>query len=50
MQDFKTAIQSAINEYYAALEKSIDGLTYHEFKWQPTLQSNSILWLMWHMA
>ena len=50
MQDFKTAIHSAIDEYYSALNKSIDGLNDHEFKWQPTLESNSILWLMWHMA
>ena len=50
MKDFKTSIRSAIDEYYSALKKSIDGLEYHEFKWQPSLESNSILWLVWHMA
>ena len=50
MNDFKTAIRSAIDEYYSDLKKAINGLEYHEFKWQPSLESNSILWLVWHMA
>ena len=50
MNEFKTAIRSAIDEYYSDLKKAISELEPYELKWQPSLESNSISWLLWHMA
>ena len=50
MNLFKEAIRSALEEYLEALRKAIDGLTPAEARWQPTLHTNHIAWLVWHMA
>ncbi len=50
MSDFKDAIKSALDEYLEALKRAVDGLTPAELQWQPTLASNSISWIVWHMA
>ena len=50
MNLFKEAIGSAIEEYLEVLRKAIDGLTPAEARWQPTLHTNHIAWLVWHMA
>ena len=50
MADFKDAIKSGMKEYLDALKKAVDGLTPAELRWQPTLASNSISWIVWHMA
>ena len=39
-----------MNEYLDSLYKSIDGLTKNELYWQPSLESNNIIYLVWHMA
>ena len=50
MNLFKEAIRSGIEEYLEAVRKAIDGLTPSEARWQPTLHTNHIAWLVWHMA
>ena len=50
MSTFKAAIQSGLEEYLQALQRAIEGLTPAEMRWQPTLHTNHIAWLIWHMA
>tara|TARA_B110000116_G_scaffold210290_1_gene186005 strand:- start:85 stop:603 length:519 start_codon:yes stop_codon:yes gene_type:complete len=50
INNFKKAIISGLNEYLDSLYKSIDGLTKNELYWQPSLESNNIIYLVWHMA
>jgi uncharacterized damage-inducible protein DinB len=50
MSTFKEAIQSGLEEYMQALKRAIEGLTPAEIRWQPTLHTNHIAWLVWHMA
>ena len=50
MENFKESIISGLNEYLTALYKALDGLNIHELKWQPSLESNNIIYLVWHMA
>jgi uncharacterized damage-inducible protein DinB len=50
LADFKDAIKSGLEEYLDGLKKAVDGLTPAELRWQPTLASNSISWIVWHMA
>ena len=50
MTDFKDAIKSGLTEFLDGLKKAIDGLAPAELRWQPTLASNTIAWLVWHMA
>lgn len=50
MNLFKEAIRGGLEEYLDVLRKTIDGLTPAEARWQPTLHTNHIAWLVWHMA
>jgi len=50
MDAFKEAIRSGFEEYLQSLERAIDGLTPAEARWQPTMHTNHIAWLVWHMA
>jgi uncharacterized damage-inducible protein DinB len=50
MTDFRDAIKSGLAEYMGGLKKAVDGLTSAELRWQPTLSSNPISWIVWHMA
>ena len=50
MTAFKEAIKSGLEEYLEGLKKAVDGLTPAELRWQPTLVSNPISWIVWHMA
>ena len=50
MDAFKEAIRSGLEEYLQSLERAIDGLTPAEARWQPTMHTNHIAWLVWHMA
>ena len=50
MQPFMQAIDSGINECFEKLNRALDGLSEDELSWQPTLESNSIDWMVWHMA
>jgi uncharacterized damage-inducible protein DinB len=47
---FKEAIQSGLEEYLQALQRTIEGLTPDEMRWQPTPHTNHIAWLVWHLA
>ena len=48
--DFKDVAGLALDEYWAKLEKAVDGLDDEEIRWQPSPKSNHILWLVWHCA
>ena len=50
MSSFKDAIKSGMTEYLDELKQKLDGLTEAESRWQASLDSNSIQWLVWHMA
>jgi hypothetical protein len=50
MSTFKEAIQSGLEEYLQDLHRALEGLTPAEVRWQPTLHTNHIAWLVWHMA
>ena len=50
MNSFKEAIRSGVEEYLQAVERAIEGLTPAEARWQPTIHTNHIAWLVWHMA
>ncbi len=50
MKNFKDAIISGLDEYLEALLKALDNLNSHELRWQPSLESNNIIYLVWHMA
>jgi uncharacterized damage-inducible protein DinB len=50
MNAFQEAIRSGLEEYLQALHRAIEGLTPVEARWQPTLHTNHIAWLVWHMA
>jgi uncharacterized damage-inducible protein DinB len=50
MNAFKEAIRSGLEEYLQGLKRAIEGLTPAEARWQPTLNTNHIAWLVWHMA
>jgi len=46
----KESILSAINEYYYSLEKTLINLDSHELHWKPNIESNNIVFLVWHMS
>jgi uncharacterized damage-inducible protein DinB len=50
MSAFQEAIQSGLEEYLQGLQRALEGLTPTEVRWQPTLHTNHIAWLVWHMA
>ena len=50
MSTFKEAIQSGLEEYLQGLQRTLEGLTPAEVRWQPTLHTNHIAWLVWHIA
>ena len=50
MSLFKGSIKSAMSEYLEDLKLKLDGLTEPELRWQSGLESNTIIWLVWHMA
>lgn len=48
--DFKSIIRMALKEFRDDLRKHLDGLTLEERRFQPTLESNHIDFVVWHMA
>ena len=50
MNEYKRAIISGLEEYLMLLNKSISDLSLSELRWQPSLESNSIIYLLWHMG
>ena len=50
MQPFIQAIDSGISECFTKLNRALDGLSEDELSWRPALESNTIDWMVWHMA
>ncbi len=50
MSGFKGALKSGMTEYLVDLKTKLEGLTEFELRWQATLDSNHIAWLVWHIA
>ena len=50
MQPFLVAINSGLNEAFEKLKKALDDLSEDELRWRPALESNTIDWMVWHMA
>ncbi len=50
MNEYKDAVVSGMQEYLDGLKRALHGLTPAELKWQPTLDSTHLLWIVWHMA
>ncbi len=50
MQPFLQAIDSGVREHFEKLNRALEGLSDDELSWRPTLESNAIDWLVWHMA
>ena len=50
MNAFKAALRCGLEEYLEKLQVAIEGLTPAELHWQPTMETNPIAWLVWHMA
>ena len=50
MSAFKEALLTGLEEYLQSLQVATEGLTPAEARWQPTMHTNHIAWLVWHMA
>ncbi len=50
MHAFQEAILHGLGECLEGLHHALEGLTPAEARWQPTLHTNHIAWLVWHMA
>ena len=50
MQPFLVAVDSGLNEAFEKLKRALDGLSEDELHWRPALESNTIDWMVWHMA
>ncbi len=50
MTSFKDAVKSGMTEYLDELKEKLEGLTEAELRWQVSLDTNTIIWLVWHMA
>lgn len=50
MKPFLQIVDAGLNEVFSDLQTVLDGLDDYELHWQPTLESNSIDWIVWHMA
>ena len=50
MKPFLQIVDAGLNEVFGDLKNALDGLDEYELNWRPTLESNSIDWIVWHMA
>ena len=50
MKPFLKIVDAGLKETFEDLETALDGLTEDELNWRPTLDSNCVSWLVWHMA
>jgi hypothetical protein len=48
--DFKDVVKQSLEDYGQQLEFAVDGLTPEEGRWQPSPESNHILWTLWHIG
>ena len=50
MKPFLKIVDAGLKETFTDLETALVGLTEDELHWRPTLDSNCVSWLVWHMA
>ncbi len=50
MKPFLQIVDAGLKEVFGDLKGTLDGLDEYELHWRPTLESNSIAWIVWHMA
>ncbi len=50
MKPFLQIVDAGLNEVFVDLKRTLDGLDEYELHWRPTLESNTIDWIVWHMA
>lgn len=50
MKPFLQIVDAGLKEVFGDLKTVLDGLDEYELRWRPTLESNSIDWIVWHMA
>ena len=50
MKPFLLIVDAGLKEVFGDLKRTLDGLDEYELHWRPTLESNSIDWIVWHMA
>ena len=50
MKPFLQIVDAGLKEVFGDLKNTLDGLDECELRWRPTLESNSIDWIVWHMA
>ena len=50
MSSFRDSVKSGMSEYLGELKEKLEGLTEAELRWQASLDTNTIIWLVWHMA
>ena len=50
MKSFLQIVDAGLKEVFTDLKSTLDGLNDYEIYWRPTLESNSIDWIVWHMA
>ena len=50
VKPFLQIVDAGLKEVFGDLKRALDGLDEYELHWRPTLESNSIDWIVWHMA
>ena len=50
MKPFLQIVDAGLKEVFGDLKRTLGGLDKYELHWRPTLESNSIDWIVWHMA
>ena len=50
MKPFLQIVDAGLKEVFGDLKRTLDGLDEYELHWRPTLESNAIDWIVWHMA
>ncbi len=50
MKPFLQIVDAGLDEIFGDLKKTLEGLDEYELHWRPALESNTIDWIVWHMA
>ena len=50
MKAFLQIVDAGLKEVFGDLKRTLEGLDEYELHWRPTLESNSIDWIVWHMV
>ena len=46
MSSFRDSVKSGMSEYLGELNEKLEGLTEAELRWQASLDTNTIIWLV----